>query len=293
MDIGRFMERTEKTGILGVKVSQGGRDIWKHLWDDECRRNVYSASKSFTSAAVGIAAREGLLSLEERLVDAFAEDLPEQVGEYLELATVRDLLTMCLGQEQAGLMGAQRPLYEQDDWVKMSLGFPFTCRPGTKFVYNNVGPYLAGVLIQRRAGCDLVSYLTPRLFRPMGIRRPTWETDPLGYTFGAGGLFLTLSELHKLGVLYLQKGMWEGKQLVPADWVAESLKAQVPTGLEEDYGYGYLFWGGPHGSFRADGKYLQLSIILRDKDAVISTVAECRDGKPLMDAIFQELYPRL
>ncbi len=132
MDIGRFMERTEKTGILGVKVSQGGRDIWKHLWDDECRRNVYSASKSFTSAAVGIAAREGLLSLEERLVDAFAEDLPEQVGEYLELATVRDLLTMCLGQEQAGLMGAQRPLYEQDDWVKMSLGFPITCGPGTK-----------------------------------------------------------------------------------------------------------------------------------------------------------------
>ena len=198
-----------------------------------------------------------------------------------------------LGQEEAQLMGAQRPLYQEEDWVKMCLAFPFTCQPGTKFVYNNVGPYLAGVLVQRRAGCDLVSYLMPRLFRPLGIHRPTWETDPLGYTFGAGGLFLTLSELHKLGLLYLQDGMWDGRPLVPGEWVAESLKAQVPTGHAEDYGYGYLFWGGPQGSFRADGKYLQLSIILRDKNAVISTVAECRNGKPFMDAIFQELYPQL
>lgn len=293
MELGKFIERTEKTGILGVKVTQKGRDTAKHLWDDECRRNVYSASKSFTSAAVGIAVREGLLSLDEKLVEAFSEDLPGEVNEYLEQAVVRDLLTMCLGQEKAQLMGAQRPLYEQEDWVKMSLAFPFTCRPGTKFVYNNVGPYLAGMLVQRRAGCDLVAYLMPRLFKPLGIWRPTWETDPKGYTFGAGGLFLTLSELHKLGLLYLQGGVWEGKQLIPADWVEESLKAQVPTGLAQDYGYGYLFWGGPYGSFRADGKYLQLSIIFRDKEAVISTVAECRDGKPLMDAIFQELYPQL
>ena len=99
MELGKFMERTEKTGILGVKVTQNGRDIAKHLWDDECRRNVYSASKSFTSAAVGIAVREGLVSLDEKLVEAFSKDLPGEVNEYLEQARVRDLLTMCLGQE--------------------------------------------------------------------------------------------------------------------------------------------------------------------------------------------------
>ena len=86
-------------------------------------------------------------------------------------------------------MGAQRPLYKEDDWVKMSLAIPFKFKPGTHFVYNNVGPYLAGILVQRRAGCDLVSYLTPRLFSHIGIKRPTWETDPLGNSFGAGGLF--------------------------------------------------------------------------------------------------------
>lgn len=293
MELQKFIERTTPLGILGVKVTQDGIDIAKHLWDDECRRNVYSVSKSFTSAAVGIAVKEGLLSLEEKLVDAFPEDIPAEPGEYLGQAVVRDLLTMCLGQGNSELMGSQRPLYQEEDWVKMSLAFPFTCPPGDKFLYNNVGPYLAGVLVQRRAGCDLVSYLTPRLFKPMGITRPTWENDPRGYTFGAGGLFLTLSEMHKLGLLYLQGGIWDGKRLIPEEWVMESTRRQVSTGAENDYGYGYLFWGGPHDSFRADGKYSQLSIILRDKNAVISTVAECRDGKALLDAVFEELYPQL
>ena len=137
---------------------------------------------------MGFAVQEGLLSLDEKLTEAFAEDLPKEVDENLKKATVRDLLTMCLGQEEGSLMGEQRPLYAEDDWVKLSLSLPFVYEPGTHFVYNNVGPYLAGILVQRRSGCDLVSYLTPRLFKHLGIKRPTWETDPLGNSFGAGGL---------------------------------------------------------------------------------------------------------
>ena len=134
---------------------------------------------------------------------------------------------MCLGQEQGSLMGEQRPLYQEDDWVKMSLAIPFQYKPGTHFVYNNVGPYLAGILVQRRSGCDLVSYLTPRLFKHLGIKRPTWETDPLGNSFGAGGLFLTLSELHKFGLFYLNKGKWNGKQILSEKWI-ESVFQQHP-----------------------------------------------------------------
>ena len=239
---------------------------------------------------MGFSIQEGLLSLEERLVDAFPQDLPETVGENLEKATVRDLLTMCLGQDHGELMGAQRPLYQEKDWVKLSLSLPFAYQPGSRFVYNNVGPYLAGVLVQRRAGCDLVSYLTPRLFDHLGITRPTWEVDPQGYTFGAGGLFFPLSELHTFGQFYLQNGMWNGRQLLSPAWVKESTTKQVENGQQ---GYGYLFWGGPQGTFRADGKYGQLSILCRDKDAVITVVAECRDVPSLMDAIFDELYPQL
>lgn len=200
MNLEGFKEKAGALGVLGVVVTQDGEEKAKYLWDEECRRNVYSASKSFTSCAVGFAVQEGLISLDEKLVDAFADDLPEEVSENLAKATVKDLLTMCLGQEKGSLMGGQRPQYKEEDWVKMSLAIPFVYEPGTHFVYNNVGPYLAGILVQRRSGCrDLVDYLMPRLFRPLGIRRPTWECDPMGLSFGAGGLFLTLSELHKLG----------------------------------------------------------------------------------------------
>ena len=262
----------------------------KYNWDDDCRRNIYSASKSFTSAAVGIAQREGLLSIEEKLTDAFAEDLPEEVSEPLRQATVRDLLTMQLGQKEAALMGEERPFIRENDWVKMSLALPFTDRPGTKFLYSNVGPYLAGVLVQRRAGCDLVSYLMPRLLAPLGISRPMWERDPQGLVFGSGGMFLNAPELNRLGLLYLQDGEWEGRQLIPREWVRESTRKQAENG---EYGYGYLFWMGEAGSFRADGKYCQYSIVLREQDAVITIMTECREPEKLNRAIFDEIVPKL
>ena len=290
IDLTGFVNRAQDLRLIAVIVSQHGEKAASYNWDDDCRRNIYSASKSFTSAAVGIAMREGLLSLDEKLTDAFSADLPDRVSENLARATVRDLLTMQLGQREAALMGGQRPFYEEEDWVRLSLSLPFEDAPGTRFVYNNVGPYLAGVLVQRRAGCDLVSYLMPRLFGPLGIKRPMWEADPKGYTFGAGGLFLNLPELHRLGLLYLQDGLWEGRQLVPADWVHESGSKQADN---DSYGYGYLFWLGEKGSFRADGKYCQWSIVLKERDAVISVMAECRQGDRLNRAVFDEIYPQL
>ena len=112
----------------------------------------------------------------------------------------------------------------------------------------------------------------------------------MGYTFGAGGMFLSLPELHKLGLLYLQDGEWNGKTLVPRDWILESSSRQADNG---SYGYGYLFWRGEQNSFRADGKYCQWSIVLKEKDAVISIMAECRDGEKLNRAVFDEVYPQL
>lgn len=287
MDLTTFTDIAEELRVLGIKITQNNETIAEWYSEEECRRNLYSAAKSFTSCAVGFAVQEGLLSLEEKLTDAFAEDMPEHISENLRKATVRDLLTMCLGQEHSSLMAAQRPLYEEDDWVKMSLSFPFPYEPGTHFVYSNVGPYLAGVLVQRRAGCDLVHYLMPRLFSPLGIKLPTWETDPIGQTFGAGGLFLTLSEFHKFGLLYLNNGKWNGRQLLSEEWIAESTKPQ-----DVDY-YGYLFWRGEYNSFRADGKYSQLSIIMPDKKAVVSVVAECRKGETLMRALYDQVCSQL
>ena len=114
-----------------------------------------------------------------------------------------------------------------------------------------------------------------------------WETDPVGNTFGAGGLFLTLSELHRFGQFYLNKGKWNGKQLLSQEWIKESTKAQ------DCAHYGYLFWRGRYNSYRADGKYCQFAIVLEDQDVVISVVAECREGKALMEAIYEEICEKL
>lgn len=291
LDLTRMIERGKELRMISLRISQHGELVGRHNWDDDCRRNLYSASKSFTAAAVGMAQSEGLLSLEERLVDAFADDLPETVDDNLRKATVRDLLTMCLGQKEAALMGAQRPYYQQKDWVRLALSIPFVYEPGTRFVYSNVGPYLAGILVQRRAGCDLLAYLKPRLFDPLGIHRTVWEVDPQGNTFGAGGLFLNVDELHKFGLLHLQDGAWNGRQLIPAQWVRACTTKQVDNGTP--YGYGYLFWGGPDDVFRADGKYCQWSMIMRKKDAVVSFLAECRDSEALHKAIYEEIYEQL
>lgn len=280
MDWNAFDKRAEELRLLNVIVLKDGKEVCRRDYDGEMRRNQYSASKSFTSAAVGIALREGLLSLHEKLTEVFPDDLPERVNPNLEKATVRDLLTMGLGQAHGFLMGEQRPFLQEADWVKYSLALPFEYAPDTKFVYNNVGPYLAGILVQRRAGCDLVHYLMPRLFEPLGIRLPTWETDPQGMSFGAGGLFLSVSELAKFGQLLLQKGHWNGKQLIPADYLAEASKKQIENGEE---GYGYLFWLGQRGSYRADGKYGQYAIVFPDDNAVIAANAEARDQRLLLD----------
>lgn len=284
-----FDERARELRLLNLRVWKEGALVLSKDYDSEMRRNQYSASKSFTSAAVGIALGEGLLSLEERLVDAFSKEVPECAGENLQKATVRDLLTMGLGQGKGYLMGEQRPFLQEEDWVRYALSLPFEYAPGEKFVYNNVGPYLAGVLVQRRSGCDLVSYLTPRLFAPMGIQRPTWETDPQGFTFGAGGLFLCVTELLKFGRLLLQKGRWDGRQLVPETYLKEAAKKQIENG---EQGYGYLFWQGERDSFRADGKYGQYALVFPEEDAVICTNAELLDQRKLLDFLM-ERQPQL
>lgn len=290
MDIREIEKRAKEFQILNLRVCRQGELILKRDWDDEMRRNQYSASKSVTSIAVGIAVKEGLLSLEEKLCDVFAEEIPENPGENLRKATVRDLLTMCLGQKKAALMGEERPHLKERDWVRYSLSLPFEEEPGTSFVYNNVGPYLAGILVQRRAGCSLVDYLMPRLFEPMGMTRTVWEVDPQGAVFGAGGLFWSVSELLKFGCLLLQEGKWSGKQLVPAEYIREASRAQVDNGAQ---GYGYLFWRGPYDSYRADGKYGQLSIVIPQKETVIAINAESRDATGMMNCCMDVIVPQL
>jgi len=304
LDLTPFIEKCKERGLNmeGVIVWQDGEERARHFFVPEYRRNQFSVSKSFTSAAVGFALEEGLFTLDEPVLKYFGEDAPAEPCENLKKLTLRDLLTMASGQDAAVLMGGDRPRIRQetDDFVKFALAYPFPYEPHTHFKYSNFGPYLIGVLIQRMTGKTLVEYLMPRLFEPLGITpAPHWETDPRGMTFGAGGLEINLSELFKFIKLYYDYGMLDGKQILPKAWIEQSTAKQVESGSSDpgktdNYcGYGYLFWRGQHNSFRADGSLSKYGVILRDKKAIICINADEPRQQLVLDTMWETIYSQL
>lgn len=287
----------EDLAVRGLRVYRDGALIASYQPQPEERQNQYSGTKSFTSTACAFAIQEGLFTLDDYVLDHFRQDAPEAVSENLKQMRLRHLITMSMGFESPMLMGAQRPNMTEKDWVQYVLRAPVIHKPGTVFQYNNAGPYLLGILIQRKTGMSLVDYLMPRLFEPLGIPRPQDEKDPLGNTFGAGGLQLNVSELAKLGLLYLQKGQWQGRQLIPASWVEEASRSFIVSDQgdgEIGTDYGYLFWIMPDGMFRADGKYGQYCIVVPKKNAVIAINSmQIEDEKKVLRAAVKTLLPLL
>ncbi len=288
---------SESLCLNGVVVLQHGVEIARHHWTPEVPQNQYSATKSFTATAVGMAVKEGLMDLEEPVLPIFPGEAPAEPSAFLKNLRVKHLLTMTLGHDRALLMGGDREKLEEQNWVRYALNQPLVYEPGTHYCYNNAGPYLAGVILEKRAGTTLLDYLMPRLFDPLDIPRPVWEVCPMGHTFGAGGMFLTVSNLAKFGQLYLQNGNWKGAQLVPEDWTRAVGKVQVPFDPSVKaitIGYGYLFWVSPDGVFRADGKFGQYSIVVPKADAVIAinSTEEKKTGM-ILELVGRELLSQL
>lgn len=287
----------ENLAVRGLRVYQNGVLTASYQPEPEQRQNQYSGTKSFTSTACAFAIEEGLFTLDDFVLDHFREDAPENPSENLKKMRLRHLITMSMGFESPMLMGAQRSKMTEKDWVKYVLRAPVVHEPGSVFQYNNAGPYLLGILIQRRSKMSLVDYLMPRLFEPLGIPRPVDEKDPLGNTFGAGGLQLNVSELAKLGLLYLQKGAWQGRQLIPAAWVEEASRSFILSDQgDSEIGtdYGYLFWIMPDGMFRADGKYGQYCIVVPKKNAVVAINSmQIEDEKKVLRAAVKTVLPLL
>ena len=288
-----FVGHTEHIMLNNIIVLKDGEKIAEYHWVPEIRQNQYSVSKSFTSTAIGLAIGEGLLTLEDSVIDFFPDKVPDNPPERLQRLKVKHLLTMSMGHSQPYLMAEQRYTMKDMDWVKYSLNLPLDYEPGIHFIYSNVGPYLAGMIIKKLTNCNLLEYLMPRLFEPLGIWRPTWETDAKGNSFGSSGLMLTVSEIAKFGQLYLQKGQWKGRQIIPVEWVNQVSKTQIKTGQVSPYNseYSYLFWMGPNNSYRADGKFGQYSIIMPDKNGVVAINAYNTGQQNILDYVWKFIYP--
>ncbi|MBZ9637327.1 serine hydrolase domain-containing protein [Clostridium sp. FP1] len=297
--IGKFLENSKHLYIHGIVVLQNGEKIAEHHWTENIRRNQHSVTKSFTSTAVGIAIDEGLLTLDDKVIDFFPSNLPINSSKlqvkYLNKLTIKDLLMMAAGYEEGKLMEDRKTLHDPD-WVKFSLSAPLISAAKEKFRYTNCTAYLAGVIVEKVTGCSLIDYLMPRLFEPLGIQRPGYELCPLGHVFGSSGLMLTVNELSKFGQLYLQKGVYNGNQLISKEWVEQATKKQIDTYksfLDGSMGYGYFFWRGCNNSYRASGRLGQDCIVLEDKNAVIAINANEENSQEIRDCIWDNIYPML
>lgn len=266
-----------------------GRTVVEAFWepwtaDDSI--HVYSASKTVTGAAVGIAIGEGRLGLHDRvaaLIDP-GRDIHPRIAEL----TVHHLLAMSTGHSVG------------PDWVEGE--DPVDCffravpeEPvGSRHAYNNLASWMLGELVRRASGQSLMAYLRPRLFEPLGID-PGWETDDQGRELGMAGLHVTTAGLARLGELYRLGGAWQGRQLIPADYVAQAGRRQIATGPGDDLdwttGYGYQVWISREG-YRLDGAYGQFSLVLPEREAVIAlTSGQSTGSQPLLDLVFEHLVP--
>ncbi|MEJ7711398.1 MAG: serine hydrolase [Pyrinomonadaceae bacterium] len=197
------------------------------------------------------------------------------------------------------------PLAGVSDWVKAFLATPIVHQPGTKFLYNSLATYMLSAIVQKVTGQKIIDYLTPRLFVPLGIQGMDWEVDPQGINTGGWGLRIKTEDMAKFGQLYLQKGSWEGKQILPKEWIEEATTAKIEQGpvwvspqTKKDssdwlQGYCYQFWRCRYNAFRADGAFGQFIIVMPDQDAVIVLTAETPDMQDEINLIWKFLLPAI
>ncbi|GAA4370198.1 serine hydrolase domain-containing protein [Agromyces bauzanensis] len=301
--IGDFVSELDRIGgVHSVVVVRAGAVVAEAAWHpyrvDE-PHTLFSVSKSVTSLAVGLAIDEGLFALDDRIVDLLPEDVPEHPQPRLRDLRVEHLLTMTSGHAADTVEPFGRTLGRSEtNWVRAILALPIDLEPGTRFVYNSGATYLLSAIVQRHARQRLTDYLESRLFRPLGIERPTWEQCPRGVDVGGWGLSLRPLDMAVIGQLLLQRGEWQGRQLVPSAWVDAATSRHVDCrndDLGEDWamGYGYQFWRTRHGAYRADGAWGQYILVWPQEDMVVALTA----GEPHMEleitAIWTTLLGRL
>lgn len=263
-----------------------------------------SVSKTFTATAIGFAVTEKRLKVSDKVISFFPNDLPKTISPNLAELEIRDLLTMSVGHDT----DPTGKLKTQDgSWERLFLALPIEHKPGTKFVYNSMASYMLSAIVQKVTGEKVFDYLTPRLFAPLGITGAEWSTSPTGVNTGGWGLFIKTEDMARMGQFLLQKGKWQGKQILPETWFDEATSAkisQIPVGADEKtrekakesdwmQGYCYQLWRCRHNAFRADGAGGQFIIVLPEKDAVIVATAQVTNMQAELNLIWDYLLPSL
>ncbi len=288
----------------GYVIAEG----WWSPYGPQLSHTLFSLSKSFTGTAIGLAVAEGRLSIDDFVISIFPEDLPEKVSPNLAAIRVRHLLTMTTGHAndtmtmETLVWGPGRYWrvkgWEDGKWVKNFLAVPVDDLPGTRFLYDSGASYLLSAIIQKVTGQTLFDYLNPRLFEPLAINEIFWESCPGGINLGGMGLYLKTGDIAKFGQLYLQRGIWEGRRIIPQSWVEEATTSHIKIEAGENsentkVGYGYHFWREYYNSYCATGAFGQYCIVLDELDTVIVITAALSDTQKILKLIWQYILPAI
>ena len=305
----KFIDGCEKTfdaGDLGAMhgfvIVRHGKVIAEGSWKPFDTLNethmLYSHSKSFTSSAIGLLADRGKIDLDERIVDIFSNEVPAKVSENLAQLRVRDLLTMNVGKKD-------HLLRDGGDWVKEFLSKDFFRKPGTGFKYDSDATYMLAAIVEKKSGMKMMDYLQKNMFDQIGITKAWTTCSPQGIPCGGWGMNMTTRELARFGQLYLNRGDWDGKRVLSSDWVSLATTRQTWSGWQNvgvkalgegtdwEQGYGFQFWRCRHGAYRADGAGGQYTVVIPEKDMVVSAHAGLGDFPKELDLIWDNLLPVL
>jgi CubicO group peptidase (beta-lactamase class C family) len=279
----------------GKVIAEGWWDPYKPI----LRHTLYSTSKTFTSTAVGFAVSENRLRLTDKVISFFPGEIPDSITANLASLTIKDVLIMSDGMDPDPSPLARK----SKNWVKAFLTNPIIYKPGTVFLYNSLGTFMLSAIVQKVTGQKVVDYLKPRLFDPLRITGMDWEENLMSVNTGGWGLRIKTEDMAKLGQLYLQKGMWNGNQVLPASWIDEATTAKIiqhPQMAQSkkdtsdwEQGYGYQIWRSRHHSYRADGALGQYILVLPDQDAVIAIQSETPNMQDELNLVWDYLLPAI
>lgn len=292
--------RHEFHSIMFLRHGKVIAEGWWNPYKPELKHTLYSTSKSFTATAVGFAVSEKRLSVNDKVTSFFPDALPDTVSPYLSQMKIKDLLSMSAGMEPDPTFSV---VVNDSNWVKAFLSKPVVHEPGTKFLYNTLATYMLSAIVQKVTGEKVIDYLKPRLFEPLAIQGMDWEVDPRGINTGGWGLRLKTEDMAKFGQLFLQKGKWNGAQILPSSWIEEATTLKIyqapdaPQSRKDSsdwmQGYCYQMWRCRHNCYRADGAYGQYIIVMPDQDAVIAITSETSDMQNEINLVWDYLLPAI
>lgn len=289
--------QNEELNILYSQIYKDGKLISEYSkMKPKVRLNVMSISKSFVSCAFGIAEKEGLIKKDTKLIDVFPEYKNKEINENIKDIDMEDLLTMRTGQKDKLFFNESKERYIIYDWIDYFFQQDFTSDK-TKWLYSNFDTYMVSASIERLSGSNLLDYLRYRLFSKIEITNPDWTFDPKGHVHAANGLYLTIDELSRFGLMLLNDGFYNKIQVVPSEYLNKATSKIVDNSDSYDSkriyrakGYGYQFHINPEiNSYHCAGKYGQFLIIVPDKNVVVSVISFEENYNKIGNNLYNEL----